>query len=174
MGMTPLEGLMMGTRCGDLDVGALLHIMDKEKMNSRTANTLVNKFSGVLGISGVSPDMRDVEKAAAGGNKRAEIALKMYAYRIKKYIGAYAAAMGGVDTIVFTGGIGENDANTRAGIMEGLAFLGIDFDFDKNKTLRGKEEILSTPQSAVDVIVVPTNEELMIAKDTFEIVSVDN
>jgi acetate kinase len=170
MGMTPLEGLMMGTRCGDLDVGALLHIMDKEKMNSRTANTLVNKFSGVLGISGVSPDMRDVESAAAQGNKRAGVALKMYAYRIKKYIGAYAAAMGGVDTIVFTGGIGENDANTRAGVMEGLEFLGIDFDFDKNKSLRGKEELLSTPQSRVKVIVVPTNEELMIAKDTFEIV----
>jgi len=170
MGMTPLEGLMMGTRCGDLDVGALLHIMDKEKMNSRTANTLVNKFSGVLGISGVSPDMRDVESAAAQGNKRAGVALKMYAYRIKKYIGAYAAAMGGVDMIVFTGGIGENDTNTRAGVIEGLEFLGIDFDFDKNKSLRGKEELLSTPQSRVKVIVVPTNEELMIAKDTFEIV----
>jgi len=170
MGMTPIEGVMMGTRCGDLDVGALLHIMNKEGMNVKIANTLINKFSGVLGVSGISPDMRDVEIAAEKGDKRAEVAYKMYSYRIKKYIGAYAAAMGGVDIIVFTGGIGENDSVTRANVMEGMEFLGVDFDFDKNKGVRGKEIILSKPKSKVKVMVVPTNEEMMIARDTFEIV----
>lgn len=171
MGMTPIEGVMMGTRCGDLDVGALLHIMNKENLNLKTTNTLVNKFSGVLGVSGLSSDMRDVELAAEDGHQRAEVAYQMYAYRVRKYIGAYAAAMGGVDTIVFTGGIGENDSVTRANVMEGLEFLGIDFDFEKNKGLRGKEVELSKPGSKVKVLVVPTNEEMMIAKDTFEIVT---
>ena len=170
MGMTPIEGVMMGTRCGDLDVGALFHIMNKEDLNIKTANTLVNKFSGVLGVSGLSSDMRDVEIAAEEGNHRAQVAYQMYAYRVKKYIGAYAAAMGGVDTIVFTGGIGENDSVTRANVVEGLEFLGVDFDFEKNKGLRGKEVILSKPDSRVKVLVVPTNEEMMIAKDTYEIV----
>ena len=171
MGMTPIEGVMMGTRCGDLDVGALFHIMNKEDLNLKTANILVNKFSGVLGVSGLSPDMRDVEIAAEEGNPRAEVAYKMYAYRVKKYVGAYAAAMGGVDIIVFTGGIGENDSVTRANVMEGLKFLGVDFDFEKNKGLRGKEVVLSKPDSKVKVLVVPTNEEMMIAKDTYEIVN---
>ncbi len=171
MGMTPIEGVMMGTRCGDLDVGALFHIMKKEDMNLKIANTLVNKFSGVLGVSGISSDMRDVEIAAENGDERAEVAYKMYAYRVKKYVGAYAAAMGGVDVVVFTGGIGENDSLTRANVIEGLEFLGVDFDFDKNKGVRGKEIILSKPESRVKVIVVPTNEEMMIAKDTYEIVS---
>ncbi len=171
MGMTPIEGVMMGTRCGDLDVGALFHIMNKENLNLKVANTLVNKFSGVLGVSGISSDMRDVEHAAEEGNHRAEVAYKMYAYRVKKYIGAYAAAMGGVDTIVFTGGIGENDSLTRANVMEGLEFLGVNFDFDKNQGVRGKEIILSKPGSRVNVLVVPTNEEMMIAKDTYEIVT---
>ena len=171
MGMTPIEGVMMGTRCGDLDVGALLHIMNKESMNVKIANTLINKFSGMLGVSGISPDMRDVEMAAEKGDKRAEVAYKMYSYRVKKYVGAYAAAMEGVDIIVFTGGIGENDSVTRANVMEGMGFLGVDFDFDKNKGVRGKEIILSKPNSKVKVLVVPTNEEMMIAKDTFEIVS---
>jgi acetate kinase len=170
MGMTPIEGVMMGTRCGDLDVGALFHIMSKEDINIKIANTLVNKFSGVLGVSGLSSDMRDVEIAAGEGNHRAEVAYKMYAYRVKKYVGAYAAAMGGVDVIVFTGGIGENDSVTRANVMEGLDFLGIDFDFDKNHGVRGKEIILSRPESQVKVIVVPTNEEMMIAVDTYQIV----
>jgi acetate kinase len=172
MGMTPIEGVMMGTRCGDLDVGALFHIMNKEEINAKIANTLVNKFSGVLGVSGVSSDMRDLENAAAEGNHRAEVALKMYSYRVKKYVGAYAAAMGGIDLVIFTGGIGENDAATRAGVMEGLEFLGIDFDFEKNKGVRGKEIELSKPGSKVKVLVVPTNEELMIANDTYEILAV--
>ncbi len=171
MGMTPIEGVMMGTRCGDLDVGALFHIMNKEDLNIKVASTLVNKFSGVLGVSGISSDMRDVELAAEEGNHRAGVAYKMYAYRVKKYIGAYAAAMGGVDTIVFTGGIGENDSLTRANVMEGLEFLGVDFDFEKNNGVRGKEMILSKPESKVKVLIVPTNEEMMIAKDTYEIVN---
>jgi acetate kinase len=165
MGMTPIEGVMMGTRCGDLDVGALFHIINKEDISSKIANTLVNKFSGVLGVSGVSSDMRDVKKAADEGNHRAKMALQMYAYRVKKYIGAYAAAMGGVDIIVFTGGIGENDCDTRAKVIEGLEFLGVDFDFELNKGLRGKEVVLTSPSSKVKVLVVPTNEEMMIAKD---------
>ncbi|MBE0638291.1 MAG: acetate kinase [Bacteroidales bacterium] len=171
MGMTPLEGVMMGTRCGDLDVGALFHIMNKEDMTSKIANTLVNKFSGVLGVSGISSDMRDVELAAEKGHHRAEVAYKMYAYRVKKYVGAYAAAMGGVDIIIFTGGIGENDSVTRANVMEEMEFLGVDFDFDLNKGLRGKETILSKPGSKVKVLVIPTNEEMMIAKDTYVIVT---
>jgi len=171
MGMTPIEGVMMGTRCGDLDVGALFHMMNKEDLNMKTANTLVNKFSGVLGVSGLSSDMRDVEIAAENGDQRAEVTYKMYSYRVKKYVGAYAAAMGGVDVIVFTGGIGENDSVTRANVIEGMEFLGVDFDFEKNKGVRGKEIILSRPESRVKVIVVPTNEEMMIAKDTYEIVS---
>ncbi len=171
MGMTPVEGVMMGTRCGDLDVGALFHIINKEDLNLKTANTLVNKFSGVLGVSGISSDMRDVEIAAENGDERAKVTYKMYSYRVKKYIGAYAAAMSGVDVIVFTGGIGENDSVTRANVIEGLDFLGVDFDFDKNKGVRGKEIILSKPESKVKALVVPTNEEMMIAKDTYEIVS---
>lgn len=171
MGMTPIEGVMMGTRCGDLDVGALFHIMNKESLNLKTANILVNKFSGMMGVSGLSSDMRDVESAAEEGNHRAQVAYQMYAYRVKKYIGAYAAAMGGVDTIVFTGGIGENDSVTRAKVMEDLEFLGVDFDNELNDGLRGKETILSKPESKVKVMVIPTNEEMMIAKDTYEIVS---
>jgi len=171
MGMTPIEGVMMGTRCGDLDVGALLHIMNKEEINGKVANTLINKFSGVLGVSGISSDMRDIELAAEQGNHRAEVAYKMYAYRVKKYVGAYAAAMEGIDIIIFTGGIGENDSITRASVVEGLDFLGVDFDFEKNKGSRGKEIILTKPGSKVTVMVVPTNEEMMIAKDTFEIVT---
>lgn len=171
MGMTPLEGVMMGTRCGDLDIGALFHIINKEDMNLKTANTLVNKFSGILGVSGISSDMRDVEQAAQDGNHRAQEAYKMYAYRVKKYIGAYAAAMGGLDVVVFTGGIGENDALTRANVIEGLDFLGIDFDFDLNKSVRAKEVSLTKENSKVKVVIIPTNEELMIAKDTYEIVT---
>jgi len=171
MGMTPIEGLIMGTRCGDVDAGALLHIANKEGIGIQTLNTLINKFSGVLGISGISSDMRDLETAAAEGNHRANLALKMYQYRVKKYIGAYAAAMGGVDAIVFTGGIGENDFNTRKEVMTDMEWLGVDFDFEKNDQLRGKEVILTRPGSKVSVMVVPTNEELVIATDTYEIVT---
>jgi acetate kinase len=171
MGMTPIEGLMMGTRCGDIDAGALLHIINSEEMDAATANTLINKHSGVLGISGVSSDMRDVENAAADGNKRAQLALDMYYYRIKKYIGAYAAAMGGVDVIVFTGGVGENDVPGREIIMEGFEYMGVHFSKEANHGKRGKEVIISSPDSRVTVMVVPTNEELVIAQDTLEIVA---
>lgn len=171
MGMTPIEGLIMGTRSGDVDAGALLHIANKEGIGIQTLNTLINKFSGVLGISGLSSDMRDLETAAAEGNHRAALALKMYQYRVKKYIGAYAAAMGGVDAIVFTGGIGENDFNTRKEVMTDMEWLGVDFDFEKNDQLKGKEVILTRPGSKVTVMVVPTNEELVIATDTYEIVT---
>ena len=170
MGMTPIEGLMMGTRCGDIDAGALLHIINSEEMDIATANTLINKHSGVLGISGVSSDMRDVEKAAAEGNKRAQLALDMFYYRIKKYIGAYAGAMGGVDVIIFTGGIGENDVAGREIIMEGFEYMGVNFSKEANHGKRGKEVIISAPESKVVVMVVPTNEELVIAQDTLEIV----
>ncbi len=169
MGLTPVEGLMMGTRCGDLDLGAMLFMMEKEGLDLKGANSLINKTSGVIGISGISFDMRDVEKAADQGNARARLALDMYDYRVKKYIGAYAAAMGGVDIIAFTGGIGENACSTRAGVMRGLEFLGIDFDFDKNKGLRGQDAILTREGSKVQVQVVTTNEELVIALDTIEI-----
>ncbi len=170
MGMTPIEGLIMGTRCGDLDVGALLYIADKEETSIQYTSTLVNKFSGMLGVSGVSSDMRDIELAAKEGNERARIALEMYQYRVRKYIGAYAAAMGGLDIVVFTGGIGENDTLTRTKSLEGLEFLGIDLDTEKSMTCRAKEEVISTNDSKVSVIVVPTDEELVIATDTHEIV----
>jgi len=170
MGMTPTEGLVMGTRTGDLDPGVLLHFADKENLSIEYTRTLINKFSGLQGISGVSSDMRDLENAAAEGNHRAQLALDMFAYRVKKYIGAYAAAMEGVDVIVFTGGIGENDTETRKKVLKGLDFLGIETDESK-LNIRGKEAILTTPQSKVTVMVIPTDEELMIAKDTYEIVT---
>jgi acetate kinase len=170
MGMTPIEGLMMGTRTGDLDIGAFIQIMNKEEIDIAIANTLVNKHSGMLGVSGVSSDMRDVEHAAAEGNARAKVTLEMYYYRIRKYIGAYAAAMGGVDVIVFTGGVGENDSMTRHLTTQGLEFMGLEFDQAKNEGLRGKEAILTKDGSRVKVMVIPTNEELVIALDTYEIV----
>lgn len=169
MGMTPTEGLMMGTRSGDIDPGALLYIADKEETSIGYTQTLLNKFSGVVGVSGVSSDMRDVETAAKEGNRRAQVALEMYAYRAKKYIGAYTAALGGVDIIVFTGGIGENDTQTRKKTLEGLEYLGIELN-PEVENVRGKETILSTESSKVKVLVVPTDEELMIANDTYEIV----
>jgi acetate kinase len=171
MGMTPIEGLMMGTRTGDLDIGAFIQIINKEEIDVPIANTLVNKHSGMLGVSGVSSDMRDVEKAAEEGNKRAKVTLEMYYYRIRKYIGAYAAAMGGVDLIIFTGGVGENDSATRYLTTKDMEYMGLEFDQEKNKGLRGKEAILSKENSKVTVMVVPTNEELVIAMDTYEIVT---
>jgi len=171
MGMTPVEGLVMGTRCGDIDAGALLYIADKEETSIPYTSTLINKHSGILGLSGVSSDMRDVETAAAEGNHRAQVSLDIYHYRIKKYIGSYAAAMGGVDVVIFTGGVGENGWETRQQVCEGLEFMGLDFDIQKNTKLRGKEAVISTPDSKVTVMVVPTNEELVIAQDTFEIVT---
>jgi len=172
MGMTPVEGLVMGTRSGDLDVGALLYISDKEEISIPYTSTLINKHSGILGLSGVSSDMRDVETAASEGNHRAKISLDIYHYRIKKYLGSYAAAMGGIDVVIFTGGVGENGWETRQEVCEGLEFMGLEFDVAKNTRLRGKEAIISKPNSKVTVMVVPTNEELVIAQDTFEIVTV--
>lgn len=171
MGMTPLEGLVMGTRCGDLDVGALLYIADKEETSIQYTSTLVNKFSGMLGISGISSDMRDIEIAAEQGNERARLAMEIYQYRVRKYIGAYAAAMGGVDMIVFTGGIGENDTVTRTKSLEGLEYMGVLVDTEKSLSIRGKEVEISKPESRVKVLVIPTDEEFMIAKDTYEIYS---
>jgi acetate kinase len=170
MGFTPLEGLMMGTRSGDVDPGVLLFLAEKENLSIADTNAMFNKRSGVCGISGISFDMRDVEQAAGNGNSRAQLALDMYAYRVKKYIGAYAAAMSGVDLIVFTGGIGENDVDTRRRILEGLGFLGVDFDNERNTT-RNKEAILTRPGSRVVSMVMPTNEELVIAIDTYNIVT---
>jgi acetate kinase len=170
MGMTPTEGLIMGTRTGDLDPGALLYIAGKEDTSINYTNTLINKFSGLLGISGVSSDMRDLEDAAADGNHRAQLALDMFAYRVKKYIGSYAAALGGVDIIVFTGGIGENDTETRKKVLSGLEFMGVKTDAEK-ANVRGKKAIISSIDSPVKVLVVPTDEELMIARDTYELVS---
>ena len=171
MGMTPVEGLVMGTRCGDIDAGALLYIADKEETSIQYTSTLLNKHSGMLGLSGVSSDMRDIETAAAEGNHRAQVSLDIYHYRIKKYIGAYAAAMGGVDVVIFTGGVGENGWETRQEVSKGLEFMGIDFDVKKNTKLRGKEAIISKPGSKATVMVVPTNEELVIAEDTYGIVT---
>lgn len=170
MGMTPVEGLIMGTRSGDLDIGVYNFIMEKEELTRNVAYTLVNKHSGMLGISGISSDLREIEEAAENGTYRAELALKMFDYRVKKYIGAYTAAMNGVDILVFTGGIGENGAERRMGIAGDLSFLGIELDEEKNK-VRGKEAVISSDNSKVKVLVVPTNEELVIAQDTMKIVS---
>ena len=169
MGLTPLEGLMMGTRSGDIDAGAVTFIMDKEGLNTTGISNLLNKKSGVLGVSGVSSDMRELEAAVAEGNPKAILAEKMYFYRIKKYIGAYAAALGGVDVILFTGGVGENQASCRAGVCKGLEFMGVKLDADKNK-VRGEEAIISAADSKVKVVVITTDEELLIASDTMDIV----
>ncbi len=171
MGMTPLEGLIMGTRSGDLDVGAFIHILRKEQITPQVGNILLNKHSGVLGISGISSDMREIEEAAAKDIYRAKLALEMYAYRIKKYIGAYTAAMNGLDVLIFTGGIGENSDIMRRMVCNDLSYLGIKFDDKKNDGLRSKEAIISSDDSNVKVVVIPTNEELMIALDTEAIVS---
>ena len=170
MGLTPLAGLMMGSRCGDIDASAVTYLMDKLGKKPQEMADYLNKQSGVLGITGISSDMRDVENAAQEGNKRAKLALEMYDYRIKKYIGAYAAALGGVDAIVFTAGVGENQTGTREQACVGLEFLGIKIDKAKNATIHGEEAIISTPDSKVKVVVVPTDEEIVIARDTKELV----
>jgi len=171
MGFTPVEGLVMGTRTGDLDLGALLFIMDKENYDLKEANNLINKQSGMLGVTEISSDMREIEIEAEKGNKRAEVGLKMYDYRVKKYIGAYAAAMNGVDMIIFTGGIGENATTTRKGVCRGLEYLGFELDEEKNDGLRGKTAVISKHSSKGTIMVVPTNEELVIAEDTRRIIS---
>ena len=170
MGMTPTEGLIMGTRTGDIDPGALLYIADKEETSIKYTSTLINKFSGLMGISGVSSDMRDLEIAAEQGNERAALALNMFAYRVKKYIGSYAAALGGVDIIVFTGGIGERDPETRKKVLADMEYMGVKTN-PEVAGIKGEQVVLSSDDSKVKVIVVPTDEELMIAKDTYEIVS---
>ncbi len=169
MGFTPVEGLMMGTRSGDVDLGVVTYIMDKEMIGTAAATTLFNKHSGVLGVSGLSSDMRDIEKAISEGNQRAKLALDIYEYRIKKYIGAYAAALNGFDVLVFTGGVGENQTATREKIGKGLSFMGIEIDAEINKT-RGEEILISTKNSKVKVVVIPTDEEYMIAADTMSLV----
>jgi acetate kinase len=169
MGFTPVEGLLMGTRCGDIDLGVVTFLMDKEMLGTASASTLFNKHSGVLGVSGVSSDMRDIDQAIKEGNEHARLALEMYQYRIKKYIGSYLAALGGADAIVFTGGVGENGSFTRFKACEGLEFAGVKIDSEVNDTVHGNEMIISTADSKVKVVVVPTDEEFMIASDTMEI-----
>ena len=170
MGLAPLEGLMMGTRSGDIDPSAVLAIMKKENLTPDQVSDLLNKQSGVLGISGISSDIREVENAIKAGNERAQLAMQMYDYRIKKYIGAYAAAMGGIDILVFTAGVGEHQWDVRQASTEGLEFMGISIDQEKNKANFGEEEIISTPDSRVKVVVVPTDEELLIASDTLALI----
>lgn len=170
MGLTPLEGLVMGTRSGDIDPSAVLSIMKKENLTPDQMSDLLNKQSGVKGISGISSDIREVEAGIREGNERAKLAMEMYDYRIKKYIGAYAAAMGGVDIVVFTAGVGEHQWDVRQGACEGLEFMGIKIDAEKNKANCGEEEFISAPDSKVKVVVVPTDEELLIASDTLDLV----
>lgn len=172
MGYTPIEGLIMGTRSGDLDVGIVTHIMEMESISHSSVNTLLNKKSGMLGISGISSDMREIEYAAKEKqNARAQLALEMFSYRIKKYIGAYAAALNGVNVLIFTGGIGENRAETRKNVCKNLDYLGIEIDDHKNDSANSNEMIISASNSKVTVMLIPTDEELVIAKDTVEIVS---
>ena len=170
MGLTPLEGLMMGTRSGDIDGGAISFIQKKQNLDADGISNLLNKKSGLLGITGISSDMREIDAAAKNNDERAVLALDMYFYRIKKYVGAYAAAMGGVDTIVFTAGVGENQANMREEVCRNMEWMGVKLDVEKNAGIHGEEAIISTPDSKVKVVVVPTDEELMIATDTMELV----
>ena len=169
MGLTPLEGVMMGTRSGDIDGGAVAFLQKKLNLDADGISDLLNKKSGVLGITELSSDMREVEAACEKGEPKAVLAMKMYNYRIKKYIGAYAAAMGGVDIIVFTAGVGENQWSTRQESCEGLEFLGVEIDKELNKGLRGVEKVISTANSKVTVCIIPTDEELMIATDTMNL-----
>lgn len=171
MGMTPVEGLLMGTRAGDVDAGIVSYIMEKENISPQAVSTLVNKHSGLLGISGVSSDMREIRAAIAEGNERAKLAYDIFVYRIKKYIGAYAAALGGADILLFTGGIGENAFYLREQIGRELEFMGIKLNEEKNSKTFGEEAIISTPDSKITVMVVPTDEEFMIASDTMDIVN---
>lgn len=170
MGLTPTEGLMMGTRCGDVDPGALIFLMDKHNLSSKDMLNMVNKESGLAGVSGVSSDMREITAAAKQGNEKAILSLEMYEQRITKYVGAFAAEMGGVDIIVFTGGVGEHQSSTRANVCKPLRFMGVEIDNAANDANNGDEGIISTPNSAVKVVVIPTDEEYMIAKDTEAII----
>ena len=169
MGLTPTEGLMMGTRVGDIDPGALTYLMTKHNLSAADVQRIINKEGGIAGVTEISSDMREIEAAVAAGNERARLGLEMYEQRITKYIGAYAAEMGGVDIIVFTGGVGENQTGLRADVCAPLAFMGVEIDAEANKA-RGVEAVISTPGSKVKVVVVPTDEELMIARDTAALV----
>lgn len=170
MGFTPVEGLIMGTRVGNLDAGALLFLMEKENLDVKGINNLLNKRSGVLGISGISSDMRDIEEASWNKkDERATLALNMYHQRVKRFIGAFAAEIGGCDALIFTGGVGENGPETREEICKGLEFMGVDFDADANSGVRGKSKLISTKNSKCKVMVIPTNEEKVIATDTIRV-----
>jgi acetate kinase len=169
MGMTPVEGLIMGTRSGDIDPGVISYIMEKEHMGTKGISTLLNKFSGVLGISGISSDMREIDAAIKADNKRAILAMDAYNYRIKKYVGSYVAVLGGVDILVFTGGVGENQAVTRSYVCKNMEFMGIELDEELNDKVRAQEVLISKPSSKVKVVIIPTDEELTIARDTVEI-----
>lgn len=171
MGFTPVDGLIMGTRCGSIDPGVLLYIAERDNLDFKGVNDLINKRSGVEGISGVSSDMRDLESAAAQGNEKAQLALDMYYHRVKHFIGSYAAIMGGVDLIVFTGGIGENDVTLREKVATSFEYLGVDFDLDVNKSVQGMDKVLTKANSKVKVMAITTNEELVIATDTARIAS---
>lgn len=171
MGLTPTEGLMMGTRVGDVDPGALVFIGEKEGLSMAQLSEVINKKSGVLGVSGVSSDMREIEEAISQGNERAKLALEMYDYRIKKYVGAFTAAMGGLDLLIFTGGVGENQTTTREYVCEDMQYMGIEIDRTLNAKIHGDEALLSTKESKVKVVVIPTDEELMIALDTVALTS---
>ncbi len=166
MGLTPLEGLMMGTRSGDIDGGAVTFLEKKLRLDADGMSNLLNKKSGLLGVSGISSDMREIFQANQDGNERAKLAFEMYCYRVRKYVGSYAAAMNGCDIIVFTAGVGENQADLRESVCSGLSFMGVEIDKEKNSTIHGEEAVISTPASKVKVVVVPTDEELMIASDT--------
>ncbi|AHD05239.1 acetate kinase AckA [Paenibacillus larvae subsp. larvae DSM 25430] len=170
MGMTPLEGLMMGTRSGDLDPAVVPYAMGKEDLTLNEVNSMLNKHSGLLAISGISSDLREITNAMEEGDKKAQLAFDMYTYRIRKYIGAYAAAMNGIDVLVFTAGAGENSVILREAVCENLSFLGIEFDKERNATGRGIEKSISTDESKVQVLVIPTNEEWVIASDTYRLV----
>lgn len=171
MGLTPTEGLMMGTRVGDIDPGALTYLMTKHNLSAAQLQNIINKESGMAGVSEISSDMREIEAAVNAGNERATMALEMYEQRIIKYVGAYAAEMGGVDIIVFTGGVGENQHGVRENVCKPLGFMGVEIDNELNARVRGEEVVLSTPQSKVKVLIIPTDEELMIARDTEAIVN---
>ena len=173
MGFTPLEGLVMGTRCGDLDPAALLFIMGREELGAAEASALMNKHSGLLGISGLSPDMRTLLEAEEKGNERARLAIEVFCYRLRKYIGSYVAALGGVDAVAFAGGIGENAPAIRERTLAGLDALGLAVDPARNGDARGSEAEISPEGARTRVFVIPTNEELMIARDAFEIVGKD-
>ncbi len=172
MGFTPLEGLVMGTRCGDIDPAIVTFLMANEGFDIKAMDTELNKKSGVLGVSGISSDFRDIDAAAKEGNKRAKLAIQVFNHRVKKHIGSHSAAMGGVDAIVFTAGLGENSPTNREAICKDLGYLGVEFDSEANKS-RGEERIISKENSKVKVLVVPTNEELMIARDTKQLIDID-